>query len=220
MLSVTSAQLDAWFAGLLLPLARLLGLLAAVPALGGFTVSTGLRLGLGLAVALALVPALPTAPQLPAGDWLALAALARESVVRDVFRCTGHRRRAGNRPVAGPADSSGVPRHGRPADAHRRRGPKLRLAPRGIRPADQRRMGLRRLPWHHDLFRRPAAGPAGGRSPPHRPHRPGCPESVSAPVQSPHYRLSRHPGNRPGGARALCACLRTGAAHAAGTSSG
>src|SRR5574337_396300 len=81
MLSVTSAQLDAWFAGLLLPLARLLGLLAAVPALGGFTVSTGLRLGLGLAVALALVPALPTAPQLPAGDWLALAALAREFVV-------------------------------------------------------------------------------------------------------------------------------------------
>lgn len=81
MLSITSVQLDAWFAGIFLPMARLLGLFAAVPALGGLAVSTGLRLGLGLAVALALVPALPAAPQLPSGNWLALAALARELVL-------------------------------------------------------------------------------------------------------------------------------------------
>lgn len=81
MLSITSAQLDAWLASLALPLARILGLFAAAPAIGERSVPTGVRLALGLAVALAMVPGLPPAPALPAGDWLAVAALAREAVL-------------------------------------------------------------------------------------------------------------------------------------------
>lgn len=62
MLSITSAQLDAWIAAFIYPITRILAVIASAP----FWSSTGIprrtRLMLGLAIAIALVPTLPPMP--------------------------------------------------------------------------------------------------------------------------------------------------------------
>jgi flagellar biosynthesis protein FliR len=81
MLHFTTTQLDAWLAGLIFPLARLLGLFTAAPLYGHRGVPLRVRVALGLVVALAIAPAVPSVPALPASGWLALAMLAREALV-------------------------------------------------------------------------------------------------------------------------------------------
>lgn len=81
MLSVTAAQLDGWLAALMLPLARLLGLVASAPLLSNRLVSPRIRLGVGLAVAMAVLPALPPMPPLPTDSWLALGLMAQQIVI-------------------------------------------------------------------------------------------------------------------------------------------
>ncbi len=81
MLALTAAQLDAWIAALMLPLARLLGLFAAAPLFSNRMISTRVRLAAGLAAALAILPALPPMPPLPTDSWLALGLLAHQMVI-------------------------------------------------------------------------------------------------------------------------------------------
>jgi len=81
MLSITSAQLDAWVNGLMLPLARLLGLIAAAPVFSNRAIPVRVRLAIGLAVAMAVLPVLPAMPRVPPDSALALAMLAQQAFI-------------------------------------------------------------------------------------------------------------------------------------------
>jgi len=81
MLSVTSAQLDAWLAAFFYPLARVLALLASSPVLNNVAVPRRVRLLIGLAVTVGLAPALPPLPAVAPGSGLGLAVLAQQVLI-------------------------------------------------------------------------------------------------------------------------------------------
>ena len=81
MITVTSAQLDAWLALLSYPLARVLGLFAIAPVFGGTGVPKRIRVLLGLAVALVLTPSLGDVPNVSPGSWTGTLILARETLI-------------------------------------------------------------------------------------------------------------------------------------------
>jgi len=76
MISIGSAQIDAWIAALIFPLARILGFIAAVPLWSTSAIPMRTRLILGLAITLAIAPALPAMPAVQpasmAGLWIML----------------------------------------------------------------------------------------------------------------------------------------------------
>ncbi len=80
MLSVTSAQLDAWLALLAYPLARILGLVGAAPVFSNNGVPRRIKLMIGLAITIGLLPALPPTPAIPLGSWNGLLMLAQQSL--------------------------------------------------------------------------------------------------------------------------------------------
>jgi flagellar biosynthetic protein FliR len=81
VISVTDTQLNAWLAAYFLPLARVLGLLAAAPLFNNPGMPLRVRLVLGLALTVALVPVLPPLPPVAPGSWQGLALLVQESLV-------------------------------------------------------------------------------------------------------------------------------------------
>ncbi|HTY02175.1 MAG TPA: flagellar biosynthetic protein FliR [Rhodocyclaceae bacterium] len=81
MVSITSAQLDAWLALFVFPLARILGLVAVAPVFSSVGLPLRVRILLGIAIALALAPALPPMPAVAAGSWIGLAILAQQTVI-------------------------------------------------------------------------------------------------------------------------------------------
>jgi flagellar biosynthesis protein FliR len=81
MITVTSAQLDAWMAAFMFPLARILGLMATAPVFNNSALPRQPRLLIGLAVCLALAPALPPMPAIAAGSWTGLAILAQQTLI-------------------------------------------------------------------------------------------------------------------------------------------
>lgn len=81
MLSVTAAQLDAWLAAFMFPLARILGLIAAAPFLSNRAVSPRIRLSAGLAIALAVLPALPPIKPIPTDSLFALGVLIHQALI-------------------------------------------------------------------------------------------------------------------------------------------
>lgn len=88
MIQITSAQLDAWLALFMFPLARVLGLLATAPVYQNAALSVQLRLILGLAIVLALAPALPSMPTVPAGSWVGLVIMAQQTLIGIVMGFT------------------------------------------------------------------------------------------------------------------------------------
>lgn len=78
MIEVTAAQLDAWIAALMFPLARLLGLFSSAPVFSNRGVSVRVRLAIGMGVAIAVLPVLPPMPQVPPGGGLGLAIFAQQ----------------------------------------------------------------------------------------------------------------------------------------------
>ena len=80
MLSVTSAQLDAWLALLAYPLARILGLVGAAPVFGNNAVPRRLKLVVGLAITIGLLPVLPPAQSVPLGSWNGLLMLFQQTI--------------------------------------------------------------------------------------------------------------------------------------------
>lgn len=71
MLTVTTAQLNAWLAALMWPFVRILGLMIAAPLFGNPRFPLRLRVGLALLITLVIAPTLPPlpdiAPDSPAG---------------------------------------------------------------------------------------------------------------------------------------------------------
>ncbi|PKO68648.1 MAG: flagellar biosynthetic protein FliR [Betaproteobacteria bacterium HGW-Betaproteobacteria-14] len=81
MISVTDAQLDAWLAAFLFPLARILGLIAASPVFNNAALSARIKLAIGLAITFALAPALPAFPQVAPASWAGLAILVQQGLI-------------------------------------------------------------------------------------------------------------------------------------------
>jgi len=81
MIAVTSAQLDAWLAAFMFPLARILGLFMAGPVFSNIALPQNIRLVVGLVVTLAIAPALPPMPVVPAGSWIGLAIIAQQTII-------------------------------------------------------------------------------------------------------------------------------------------
>lgn len=81
MISISSAQLDAWLGAFVFPLTRILALLATAPIFNNTALPVRIRLIAGLAIAFALVPALPPAPTVPVGSWLGLTVIAEQLLI-------------------------------------------------------------------------------------------------------------------------------------------
>lgn len=78
MLIVTDAQLNAWLAAAMFPLARLLGLFAVAPVFSNRGAPARVRLAVGLAISLALLPALPPMPPIVPASGIGLAVFAQQ----------------------------------------------------------------------------------------------------------------------------------------------
>jgi flagellar biosynthetic protein FliR len=81
MLAVTSAQLDAWLAAFIFPLARIFGLMASAPIFSNAGVPRRTRLIAGLAVTLAIAPMIPQPPAIPAGSWLGIFIIMQQIII-------------------------------------------------------------------------------------------------------------------------------------------
>lgn len=81
MLSVTSAQLDAWIAAFIYPLARILAVVATAPLWSSIGIPRRIRLLLGLAITLALTAALPPVVAVPPGSWSGLWILLQQMLI-------------------------------------------------------------------------------------------------------------------------------------------
>ena len=81
MISFTSAELNAWIAAFVFPLARILALLAAAPPFNNAGLTTRVRLVLGLALVTAIAPALPAMPAIEPASGLGLLILAQQMII-------------------------------------------------------------------------------------------------------------------------------------------
>jgi flagellar biosynthetic protein FliR len=72
MITVSSADINMWIAGLLWPLTRILALIAASPLFGNSSVPASVKVSLGVMLALIVAPAVPA---IPAADPMSLAGL-------------------------------------------------------------------------------------------------------------------------------------------------
>ncbi|MDZ4200611.1 MAG: flagellar biosynthetic protein FliR [Gallionella sp.] len=62
MISITSAQIDAWLAALIFPLTRIAALIASAPVLGNKQISARVKIGLSVLIALIVAPTIGTMP--------------------------------------------------------------------------------------------------------------------------------------------------------------
>lgn len=68
MISIGSAQIDAWIAAFIFPLSRILAFIAAAPLWSNAGIPRRTRLILALAITVAIAPSLPAMPGVPAGS--------------------------------------------------------------------------------------------------------------------------------------------------------
>lgn len=72
MITLSSAELNAWIAAFLWPLTRILGLIATAPLFGNLSIPVRVKIGLGVMLTLVIAP---TVPALPAADPMSFAGL-------------------------------------------------------------------------------------------------------------------------------------------------
>ncbi|MBK8893205.1 MAG: flagellar biosynthetic protein FliR [Propionivibrio sp.] len=81
MISLTSAELNAWIVAFFFPLARILSLLVAAPPFNNAGLTVQVRLSLGLAIAIAITPVLQKAPAMDPASGLGLLVLAQQMII-------------------------------------------------------------------------------------------------------------------------------------------
>ncbi len=81
MISLTSAELNAWIVAFFFPLARILALLVAAPPFNNPVVPVRVTLLLGIAIAVAITPALPAIPVIEPASGLGLLILAQQMII-------------------------------------------------------------------------------------------------------------------------------------------
>ena len=81
MISISSAELNAWIAAFVFPLTRILALLTAAPPFNNAGLSMQIRLALGLAITFAVAPALPPMPPIEPASPYGLLILAQQMII-------------------------------------------------------------------------------------------------------------------------------------------
>jgi flagellar biosynthetic protein FliR len=81
MISVTSAQLNAWLAAFAWPLARILALIASAPVIGNPSVPASVKTGLGLLLAVLVAPLVPSPPGIDPASATGMLILAQQILV-------------------------------------------------------------------------------------------------------------------------------------------
>jgi flagellar biosynthetic protein FliR len=81
MISITTAQLDAWLAAFAWPLARILALIASAPVIGNPSVPASVKIGLGLLLTVLVAPLLPAPPGLDPASAGGLLILAQQVLI-------------------------------------------------------------------------------------------------------------------------------------------
>ena len=81
MISLTTAEINAWVVAFFFPLVRILALLVSAPPFNNDGLSTQLRLLLGLAIAMAITPALPTIPEMDPASGMGLLILTQQIII-------------------------------------------------------------------------------------------------------------------------------------------
>jgi flagellar biosynthetic protein FliR len=81
MLTLTTLQLNAWIAGLLWPLSRILGLVAAAPIFGNTAVPVSIKVAIGVLLAAIIAPTVGAVPPVDPMSWAGLLILGQEMLV-------------------------------------------------------------------------------------------------------------------------------------------
>jgi flagellar biosynthetic protein FliR len=81
VISFTTTELYAWIGGLLWPLTRILGLVAAAPVFGNTGVPMLIKLTLGVTLAAVVAPTLPPVPVVDPTSWAGILILAQELLI-------------------------------------------------------------------------------------------------------------------------------------------
>jgi flagellar biosynthetic protein FliR len=81
MITFASSDLNLWIAGLLWPLTRILGMLAAAPIFGNNAVPARVKVMLGVMLAMIVAPTVPAAPAVEPLSWAGLLILTQEMLV-------------------------------------------------------------------------------------------------------------------------------------------
>lgn len=81
MITVTSAQLDAWLALLIYPLTRLLAFIASAPILKSKQIPARVKIGLAALLAMLIAPTLPPMPAAPVGSPEGLLIMVQQVII-------------------------------------------------------------------------------------------------------------------------------------------
>lgn len=81
MISIGSAQIDAWIVAFVFPLARILGFIATAPLWGTAGIPRRTRLILAISIAVAITPTLPPMPSVQPGSLAGLWILAQQMLI-------------------------------------------------------------------------------------------------------------------------------------------
>jgi flagellar biosynthesis protein FliR len=81
MITLTSVELHAWIAGLMWPLARILGLIATAPLFGNASIPVSAKVSLGVLLALIMAPAIPAMPHSDPVSMAGLLILVQETLI-------------------------------------------------------------------------------------------------------------------------------------------
>ena len=81
MISVTTAQLNAWLAAFAWPLARIMALVASAPVIGNPSLPVSVKIGLGLLLTILVAPLLPAPPTLDPASATGLLILAQQVLI-------------------------------------------------------------------------------------------------------------------------------------------
>jgi flagellar biosynthetic protein FliR len=81
MISITSAQLDAWLATFIYPLVRLLAFIASAPLIKSKQVPIRVKVGLAVALAIVIAPTLDTMPAIPVGSPEGLLIMVQQIII-------------------------------------------------------------------------------------------------------------------------------------------
>jgi len=78
MIEVTSAQLSAWIVGLMLPLARVLGMMSSAPLFSNSALPIRIRAAFGIVVTVTVLPILPPGPPIDPGSGIGIAVFVQQ----------------------------------------------------------------------------------------------------------------------------------------------
>jgi flagellar biosynthetic protein FliR len=81
MISITSAQLDAWLATLIFPLTRILAMIASSPVLGNKQVPARVKIGLSVLLALIVAPTIDPMPAIAVGSPQGLLIIVQQVII-------------------------------------------------------------------------------------------------------------------------------------------